>query len=91
MNPGHFANGHFAKFWTFRQMDILPTFIFPPLDKVDGVEDTYKSFISNYKSVPHEGSHLASYYIQGTLFNGKRKKLDTVLNVIYFDMLISCI
>ena len=38
---GHFANGHFAK---MSKMDISPTFIFPPLDKVDGVEYTYKCF-----------------------------------------------
>ena len=43
-------------------MDISPSFIFPPLDKVDGVEYTYKSFInSNYKSVQCKGCHLGSY------------------------------
>ena len=49
-NPGHFANGHFANghfanghfanrhFAKMSIMDISATFIFPPLDKVDGVE-----------------------------------------------------
>ena len=36
-------NGHFTNF------------DFPPLDEVDGVEYTYKSFISKYKSVQCEG------------------------------------
>ena len=60
-------------------MDISTTFIFPPLDKVDGVEYTYKSFISNYESVQCEGCHLGSYLIPGTLFNGKRKKFLDIL------------
>ena len=31
------------------KIDISPTYIFTPLDEVDGLEYTYKSFISNYK------------------------------------------
>ena len=52
MNPGHFANRHFANghFAKMSKMDISPTY-FPPLDKVDGVEYTYKSCIISQCSV----------------------------------------
>ena len=42
-NPGHFANGHFAK---MSQMGISLTFIFPALDKIDGVEYALTTIIS---------------------------------------------
>ena len=55
-------NGHFANLYS------------PPLDKVDGVEYTYKRFISNYKSVQC-GILNSRHFIPGTLFSGKRKQL----------------